>query len=293
MQKKFGAMGSRFHINVVDAPELFLNELAYEIERLEALWSRFRSTSEISLVNSAEGHPVMVSPETTQLIKKMISAYELTGGLFNPGLLPRLMEIGYNQSLAEPGSTNLPKNKLSGFSPKDIELDGPFVKIPASATLDPGGIGKGLAADMLGEKIRNAGYDSYFVNAGGDLYGQGSSPDGDPWRISVENPFSPDEEICQITFDKAGVATSSNLKRVFNGASHLVDPNGPEAQPSNIATVTVISGSAARSEVLTKACMFTTPDKAFELIDSVNAAALIVTKENEIFRSKDWMKFEC
>jgi thiamine biosynthesis lipoprotein len=293
MQLKFGAMGSRFHINVVGAQKAFLAELKAEVERLESLWSRFREDSEITLLNNSDGAPVYVSSETTLLVKKMLSAFELTGGAFNPGLLPNLLKVGYADSLGEAGSTQLKDSKVAGFSTSDVLIDGPFITLDPKATLDPGGIGKGLCADLLSEKIQQAGFDSYFVNAGGDLYGEGSSPDGDPWRISIEDPFDIENEICQVTFEKAGVATSSNLKRTFAGRSHLIDPQISTNDSDAIASVTVISGSAARSEVLAKACFFKPQSEAFEIIEKNNAAALIVTKNRQVSRSTEWNKFEC
>ncbi|MET0276625.1 MAG: FAD:protein FMN transferase, partial [Acidimicrobiia bacterium] len=37
------------------------------LEHLEARWSRFRPTSDVSVLNAAGAHPVVVAPETFEL----------------------------------------------------------------------------------------------------------------------------------------------------------------------------------------------------------------------------------
>src|SRR4029078_51858 len=50
------------------------------------------------------------------------------------------------------------------------------VRLPAGTGFDPGGIGKGLAADIVVDEIRADGADGVCVNPGGDVRVDGPSP---------------------------------------------------------------------------------------------------------------------
>jgi FAD:protein FMN transferase len=294
MQIRFPAMGSSFHINVVESDQAFLDTLKFRVASLEKLWSRFIKTSEINLLNSSSGSPVLVSKETVLLVNEMIRANRATEGAYNPTLLPALISVGYNKSLVSAAEQpQLTEFKVAGGSLSDIEINGEFVQLPASMTLDPGGIGKGLAADLIAAQIRSAGYDNFFVNAGGDLFADGHSPDGDAWVIGIENPFDIKQNVDEISFKKAGVATSSSLKKVFGEESHLLNPDSLSGKQSDIATCTVISGSATRSEVMAKVPFFHGLESSINFFAENKCEALIVLKDQSIVKTNGWDKYSC
>ena len=70
----------------------------------------------------------------------------------------------------------VPPCRSSG--PMDIEVSADAVRLPAGLGFDPGGIGKGLAADLVSDELVRAGADGVCVNLGGDLRVRGEAPDG-------------------------------------------------------------------------------------------------------------------
>ncbi len=60
--------------------------------------------------------------------------------------------------------------------------------MPFGVGFDPGGIGKGLAADLVASELIELGAEGVCVNVGGDLRVIGDAPDGAAWRVEVEDP---------------------------------------------------------------------------------------------------------
>ena len=143
-------MGGRVTMTVVGGPSGLLDELRWELDRLEGLWSRFLPDSELSRLNAADGDALQVDDATVALIQAMQRGYVETAGAFDPTLLPTLVSAGYSGSVVRPGrATVTPSGSVPGGNPADIEIRGRRVRLPAGMTLDAGGIGKGLAADLL------------------------------------------------------------------------------------------------------------------------------------------------
>src|SRR6185503_17312209 len=74
--------------------------------------------------------------------------------------------------------------------PTAIEIIVGGVRLPHGCGFDPGGVGKGLAADKVVADLIGAGAAGACVNLGGDLRVAGRAPAGGDWTIGVEDPRS-------------------------------------------------------------------------------------------------------
>lgn len=290
---KFAAMGGIFEVTVVGKEIQLISEAESFILNLENLWSRFKSASEISRLNSAEGNPVLVSDETCQLIKLMIESHSKTDQIFDPTVLPLLLELGYNESKTGRGEkTELPPSAQWPGDLNGIEINHGIVKMPKGTTLDAGGIGKGFAADLLAKSLIDHGAEGVLVSASGDVVCMGESVDGQSWKIGIEDPFKPGTEFEKIQIHDGAVATSSSMKNTFkNNEHHLIDKSIGKTSALNIATATVIANSGVNAEVLTKIAFHYEPHKAIEEIEKLKGYALIVEKNGDITRSQKWTEF--
>ena len=131
------------------------------INQLEARWSRFLPDSEVSRLNGAVGAPVVVSDDTATLIARMVDAWHLTEGLVDCTLLGDLVRAGYDRPFSQlPADRPAPAGvlrRIYGGDPGDIERHGNTVTLPLGLGIDPGGIGKGLAADLVTAELLAAG----------------------------------------------------------------------------------------------------------------------------------------
>ena len=288
-------MGCDVVIQVVGGPPGLLDDLVEAASRCEQLWSRFRPDSDISRLNASEG-PVLVHPDTAALIETMIRAFRETRGTFNPTLLPRVIAAGYDTSIA-PETLGVPASPLKDstvFTSLDgIELAPGQVELPTGMTLDPGGIAKGYTADLIVGLARQAGAFGAMAIFGGDVRVTGEAPAGGPWVIGVEDVFSPDRHAAVVRLVDGGIATSGQHKRRFRGGSthHLIDPLTGLSAVSDVQAVTVIAGTGAQAEVLTKAAFSWKADEYLDWIPTMNAAARLTFTDGRIQESTSWGTF--
>lgn len=257
------AMGGSLHIVVLDGP-LGLGESAVQrIADLERRWTRFSPTSELSRLNALAGTPTFVSPETAHLVSRARTAWERTCGAFDPTVYDGVIALGYDRDIAmvrQRISRSGPGVPAPGCAGIEVDVASGYVWLPAGVRIDPGGIGKGLAADLIAAAIVAAGAAGTLVNLGGDLRADGQTPIGG-WRIGVEDPHQPARQLTTMTIHDQAVATSSRLKRRWatpdGGVHHLIDPRTGHPVESLVDSITVVANEAWWAEAMTKALMVT------------------------------------
>ena len=131
------------------------------------------------------------------------------------------------------------------------------ITLPPGVEIDPGGIGKGLAADIVSEELIAAGADGALVNVGGDARVRGEPLNGHSWDIAIDDPARVDNaETLRIGLHDGGIATSSQVLRRWTTAAgdmhHLIDPRTGRPSASRYATVTAVAGDAWWAEVVAK-----------------------------------------
>ena len=286
-------MGGRVALTLVGGPSGLLDELLRELDRLESLWSRFLPDSELTRLNNAEGSPIEVDPATVGLIREMRAGFVETAGAFDPTLLPSLIDAGYAASLDHPERvTTIPASAASGSHLGRIEIEGCQVRLPPGMTLDSGGIGKGYAADLLAARALEAGAIGALIEIGGDLVAVGTGPIDGAWTVGVEHPDDPATHLEVIRIASGAVATSSTRRRRWSvdgeTRHHLLDPRTLLPAVTGLATATVIAGTGARAEALTKAAFVPPPEGFLNWLPTRNAAGLVVTIDGEIRTSSNW-----
>lgn len=286
-------MGGHFAVTVVGADAQLVEKVIAYLQKLETLWSRFLATSEISQLNNAPGRPVLVSAETLELVQLLVDGSRLTGGLFDPTTLPLTLANGYGTSHVDSSRTTvLP---ASAGWPGDIEsivIDdvASTVMLPVGTALDPGGLGKGLAADLAVELAMENGASGALVSASGDVRASGLSPDGRAWRIGIEHPLEKHLEIAQVHITDGAVVTSSQMtnrwKTDAGETHHIIDPKSGKSAQTDVLSATVVSGQAALGEVLAKLAFLLPIEEAVSRIVA-NGAQVCIVDANMIMHTSD------
>jgi thiamine biosynthesis lipoprotein len=268
-ERRFRAMGSDVHLIVVGGANDLIDEAQRRIDQLEQRWSRFIEGSEICELNRRAGNDVVVSCETALLVERAIEAWRLTGGGFDPTVLGAMVRAGYDRRFEEMPEDKPPTHSSLITGCTDIRINGCAVRLPTGTGFDPGGIGKGLAADIVIGELLAAGVDGACVNLGGDLRVAGNNPHGDAWTIAIEHP-SIAEPVALVGLQAGAVATSSTLRRRWsvdgNTRHHLIDPNTGEPSASDLELTTVIAAEAWVAEVMAKAILLRGSERAFDIV---------------------------
>jgi len=259
-------MGGEAHVIVNGGADQLLDEARRRIADLEERWSRFLPASEISRLNRCPGQAVVVSPETFALLEHAVLAWDATAGRYDPTVLPALRAAGYDRDLSlitgtalttHPATTDpacrRSRRGLAAPGCSRIGLDHRRfeVTLPAGVEIDPGGIGKGLAADIVTGELATAGATGSMVNIGGDLRARGEPPQGNSWSIAVEHPLRPDRPdrpLLTLGIHDGGVVSSSRLRRrwIQDGRPrhHIIDPRSGQPAWSDLVAVTVVAADA-------------------------------------------------
>jgi thiamine biosynthesis lipoprotein len=287
-------MGTTSNLVVVGGTAEMLDDLERTAFHLQSLWSRFLDDSDITRLNNAEGEPVTVNPLTAQLVREMLAARTLTEGEYDPTIWPKLIAEGYATSRVNSAHvTSLPASARWPIDPTGTTIEGNVVTLPLGVTLDSGGIGKGIAADIMVSMAIERGAFGALVEMGGDVRIGGTPPDGTHWRIGIEDPFVEERSIARVNLLDGAVATSSTLKRVWENegrsVNHLIDVHTGEAMTTNVVTVSVIAVSAGIAEVITKAG-FTRRD-FLRWVPNLGAAAFVVYRDGTTAQSANWKDY--
>lgn len=289
-------MGGHGTITLVGGGEKLLSDCWALADSCEQLWSRFLPDSDISRINWSEGAPISIAPLTRQLIAAMIAGHALSQGTYDPTLLPRVIQAGYTRSATDDTRvTTLPASAQAPGHLEAITFTDTEVIVPLGTTLDPGGMGKGVAADVIADFAMAQGSFGVMVELGGDIVVQGQAPDGVAWRLGIEDPFDPQSHLDVVRIQRGAIVTSSQLKRRFGTPEapthHLINPVTHTSAESTAQTVTVIASSGARGEALTKAGFLRSPQLYLKWLPSVGAAGFIVMADGTHLSSTNWSSY--
>lgn len=152
------------------------------VQQLERRWSRFLPDSDVTLLNLNAGSAVRVASDTVDLIEAMVRGWHATAHCFDPTMVPTLVALGYAASCDDATCvTRLPPAARSGgdLSAIVIDRDANVVMLPPGMAIDPGGIGKGLAADLVVAEVIASGAHAALVELGGDV-----RVEGEAWTIA-------------------------------------------------------------------------------------------------------------
>jgi FAD:protein FMN transferase len=111
-----------------------------------------------------------------------------------------------------------------------------YFNIDRNGRYDPSGIVKGWAIFTAAQLLRQAGFENYYVDAGGDIQVSGCNAQGQDWRVGIQNPFNPMEIVKVLSVRDCGVATSGTYVR----GQHIYDPTSRDTPVSGVVSLTVI-----------------------------------------------------
>lgn len=279
-------MASEVHVAVIGGPRDLTARALAALDFLEQKWSRFIGGSDIDRLNHANGEWIEVEPSTMTLLEAMRRCWRMTGGLVDPTVLPALIEAGYSASIDDPGRiTDLPAGRLSGGGLSSLEIDpAGRARLDGALSVDPGCIGKGLAADIVSEDLIRAGADAALVNVGGDLSMAGLA--NPPWHVDVEHPIDPELISLTLSMVAGGVATSSTRTRTWEKDGvmrhHTIDPRTGSPAQTDVASVTTISDMATDAEAWATAAMIAGAGAGYEMLVAAGVDAIIGTTAGNV-----------
>jgi FAD:protein FMN transferase len=232
-----------------------------EMERVDGLLSNYRPDTELSRMNAgAPKAPFRASRELYDFVKRSRAYFDETLGTFDPTIGPVVRAWGFFTARpAAPTAADAAAAKArSGFGKMRLDDASQSVSYTVDGLeFDPGGIGKGYAADRAAAVLRQLGISSALVSAGGStLYAVGRPPDREGWKVAVRDPARPATSFRYVMLRDNALSTSGIAGRFVqidgHRYGHIIDPRSGEPI-EGMCQVTLIAPNATDSDALTKA----------------------------------------
>ena len=294
LELRGNAMGTGYSIRIV-APnsgstlplDPLRDRIAAHLEDLEDRFSTYRQDSEVSRFNAYPGQDwFSVSPVFLEVLRQGIAISQLSDGAFDMTVGP-LVELrgfaaGDRTGLIPPRHAIEALLAATGFAYLEMRDTPPAVRrTRPGVQLDLSGIAKGYAVDELSRLLGEAGFSAYMVEIGGEVRSRGHRADGEDWAVGIEDPDGAGT-TATVPLRDAAIATSGDYRNYFEYEgqrySHTLDPRTARPITHSLASVSVISSTAATADALATALLVMGPAAGLELAVRENIAARLVLR---------------
>jgi thiamine biosynthesis lipoprotein len=256
------------------------------LSTLDDRWTRFRAGSDVAVLAGDGRREVPAHPQVRALVRAGAWAARTSGGLVDMTLADELATAGYAEDWTRPRAplaaalAAAPRRAPAAAHPAQrwralaADDDAGTIHRPPGVALDSGGLGKGLAADLVAERLAGL---RYVVDIGGDMaVGHGGRG---PMEIAVEHPLT-GGVAHRLSVAAGGVATSGIHRRLwFDGegrpAHHLLDPATGRPAWTGLLSATAVGRSALEAEVLAKVALLAGPRPARRVLAAARGGVLV------------------
>jgi len=204
-------------------PETLRREVSAILEKWEQVLSQWRPNSDLSRYNRGESP----GPELSRVLTLADGMKEATGGAFDHHLLEQVHAAGFG---------------------------------PEGKGVDLSSIGKGFAADRVGERLRELGVKDFVFAIAGEVV----AGDGD-WPVDIEKPQIDGRSIARtVTLRNQAIATSGNYRQFIPSneglRTHIIDPKTGQSVIRPPSSVTVIAPDCASASAWATALFVLGPE---------------------------------
>lgn len=259
--------------------------------------------------NSGKNIPVNVSNDFLEVLKLAEDMYTYTDGLFDVsiGSLTTLWNISEKAEYCMndlssleylcsiPSDEEISKAlELVNYDLVKVDYDKRSVSLEKEGmALDFGALGKGFAAEKMGEYLSRYDFSYMIINMGGNVKVIGEPVQKtEPLKIYVNNPFQEGNIGYYYPQTNTGGVTSGVYERYiyYHGIKyhHILNPQTGYPCNDDVVSVTIEGIDSSMADALSTSIFMMGVDKGLELINSLNGyEAIIITKEEKIYVSNN------
>lgn len=252
--------------------------------------------TELDKVNNSAGKsPVKVKDDTFTITQKGLEYSKLTQGSFDitVGPIVKLWSIGLPEAKVPAQAEIDEKIKLVGHEDLQTnEKDKSIFLKRKGMLIDLGAIAKGYTADAVAEVLKEEGVKSAIIDLGGNILALGTKPDGNLWRIGIQNPFEPRGEITgTIEVENKSIVTSGIYERFIEKDGkkyhHILNPFTGYPYDNEIAGVTIVSDKSIDGDALSTSVFSKGLKDGMDFIEKIQGVeAIFVTKDKKVYVTK-------
>lgn len=292
------AFGTSYHISVVlpedhGKLEALAKGIDETLEGVDVSMSTWREDSELSKLNRRDDQSdwIPVSDGLFEVLARADEISRLTDGAFDVTIGPvvnlwgfgpdaRPEQIPSEESLARALAT-------TGYEHLAFRPEPPAVKADVPQYIDLSAIAKGYGVDVVARYLDSEGVEAYLVEIGGEIRTSGKKPDGNVWRLAIEQPVESTEHRVNlvVSLPSRAMATSGDYRNYYESEgrrfSHTIDPGTGQPIAHHLASVTVIADDSMTADALATGFTVMGYERASALATRENIPAyFIIRTEN-------------
>lgn len=293
VERRVLAMGSPAVIIAGDVEGAAIDWALDELVRLEQCWSRFRGDSQLSRLNRSAGTWFQLGDTLAAAVDRAMQLHQLTGGIFDPTIHQRLIDAGYDRPFRQLDHDQPGPPPIGRPSPgvSSIERVDDMIRLPPGVSIDLGGVGKGLAADMVAVGLMARGAKSVCISLGGDIRVTGGVPTQGGWNIPVADPGEADRVLGHVHVSNAAIVTSTTAFRRWTKGGrpvhHLIDPRTGLSADRKVMAVVAVAPEAWFAEGHAKAALIEGPVAGRRLLDAAGIGGWVITDDG-VVQASEW-----
>ncbi|MDQ7824852.1 MAG: FAD:protein FMN transferase [Candidatus Eremiobacteraeota bacterium] len=250
-------------------------------KRYEKRYNFFDPASTLSRLNRSR-RPFKASRELFRMLKVCLSISRISHGAFDITVGPLVKLWDFSAPDPRIPEDQEIKRVLKTIGYRTITLTDDRIEKKPGIRIDLSGVVKGFAVDDACDFFIKKGIGQAMVNGGRNIRVIGRTMRQEPWRIGILNPRNQEELMAVLSLEDEAVATSGDYENYFikNGVwyHHLLDP--ATGHPvSHCQSATVISRSAALTDMLSTTAFILGPDKGMPVLKAFGCEGVFITKE--------------
>ena len=286
-------------ITVYNDDHMFLLDECFSLaEKYENLLSKTIETSDVYKINHSNGQATKVDVETIYLLETALSYANMTNGAIDPTILPLsdLWNFGENDSVP---SSKAIADSLFNVGYENVIIDKATNTVTLTnpnAGIDLGFIAKGYIADKMKEYLLSNDVESALINLGGNVLTLGNKPDGSPYVLGIQEPFSDGQSsIPNVSIRDKSLVTSGVYERYFYENDilyhHILDTKTGYPIDNDLWGVTILSDSSMEGDAYSTICLCLGLEEGMNLIEKTEGLeALFITNDMELHYSSGFPK---
>ena len=254
---KHNAMAAAFEIFIVHPDAVYAGQAAWaafeELDRIEGNLSRFIENSDVSRINSlAAGQSLQLGPTAFECLQTSVEMSMQTKGAFDITIGPLYdCWLNENRTPRKPSKKNLDAalektgNKFLVLN----EFEHTVTLKSDGVRIDFGAIGKGYAADKIGQLLGEWGIKVALISAGQSTILPIGTPKGLPgWPLTLSDPADYSRLIAKIHLSGRAISASGLRK-----GQHIINPRS--GKPVTRPGAWSMAKTAAEADALSTAFM--------------------------------------
>ena len=212
--------------------------------------------------------------------------YEKTDGFFDisiGSITKNLYRFGENEKIPTKKELNSSKVNFNG-----IYFDRFKATLDDKIVVDLGGMGKGFGVDRVAEYFKEQNITEGIISVGGDIRCLGIC------SIGIQDPFSDKIFISFVTVNKnSSITTSGNYNRYVKSTkhNHLINPKTKRPQQDFISITLISNLPNSDIDAYATAASVMGIKKAYQFLDSLPLAYIILQSDKKIVISKNIADF--